>query len=197
MEAQSATSVPELVPLRYARMLESPFRFFRGAASIMAADLAPTPRTEMRAQLCGDARRDATNNSLASGTWVQVYRRGMAKIQVGATGAGAEWVPQACTLPTTEQPLRVAEFDAFFADAVTGVVAVAAGRVRLDLRADPEVAGRAAQLAVAETGCCSFFTFALTATGGTLSLEVTVPDQHIEVLDALAARAVAALGGAG
>lgn len=55
LEAQSAASVPELVPIRYGRMIESPFRFYRGAASIMAADLAATPRSEMRAQLCGDA----------------------------------------------------------------------------------------------------------------------------------------------
>ncbi|QUC55490.1 DUF2252 domain-containing protein [Streptomyces sp. A2-16] len=52
---QSATRVPELVPIRYGRMSESPFRFYRGAAAIMASDLAETPRTGFRAQLCGDA----------------------------------------------------------------------------------------------------------------------------------------------
>ena len=55
VERQSALRVPELVPLRYGRMLESPFRFYRGAAAIMAADLATTPSTGLRAQLCGDA----------------------------------------------------------------------------------------------------------------------------------------------
>ncbi|ACU69425.1 conserved hypothetical protein [Catenulispora acidiphila DSM 44928] len=55
LEAQASTSVADLVPIRYGRMIESPFRFYRGAASIMAADLASTPRSEMRAQLCGDA----------------------------------------------------------------------------------------------------------------------------------------------
>ncbi|MEV6316514.1 DUF2252 domain-containing protein [Streptomyces sp. NPDC051776] len=55
IESQSATRVAELVPIRYGRMLESPFRFYRGAAAIMAADLATTPRTELTAQLCGDA----------------------------------------------------------------------------------------------------------------------------------------------
>ncbi|WP_367322115.1 DUF2252 domain-containing protein [Streptomyces sp. HUAS ZL42] len=55
IEAQSAKRVPELVPIRYGRMSESPFRFYRGAAAIMAADLADTPRTGIRAQLCGDA----------------------------------------------------------------------------------------------------------------------------------------------
>ncbi|MFF7645209.1 DUF2252 family protein [Streptomyces canus] len=52
---QSATRLPELVPVRYGRMSESPFRFYRGAAAIMASDLAETPRTGFRTQLCGDA----------------------------------------------------------------------------------------------------------------------------------------------
>ncbi|WP_432032033.1 DUF2252 domain-containing protein [Streptomyces antibioticus] len=55
IEAQSARRLPELVPIRYGRMSESPFRFYRGAAAIMAADLADTPRTGIRVQLCGDA----------------------------------------------------------------------------------------------------------------------------------------------
>ncbi|MGW3148261.1 DUF2252 domain-containing protein [Streptomyces sp. NPDC001177] len=55
IEAQSATRVPELVPIRYGRMIESPFRFYRGAAAIMAGDLAGTPRSGITAQLCGDA----------------------------------------------------------------------------------------------------------------------------------------------
>ncbi|MGW5861461.1 DUF2252 domain-containing protein [Streptomyces sp. NPDC055239] len=55
IERQSAHRLPELVPIRYGRMLESPFRFFRGAAAIMATDLAATPASGLRAQLCGDA----------------------------------------------------------------------------------------------------------------------------------------------
>lgn len=55
LEAQSAARVPELVPIRYGRMMESPFRFYRGAAAIMASDLARSPATGLRAQLCGDA----------------------------------------------------------------------------------------------------------------------------------------------
>ena len=47
--------MPELVPIRYGRMLVSPFTFYRGAAAIMAADLAPTPVSGITAQLCGDA----------------------------------------------------------------------------------------------------------------------------------------------
>jgi uncharacterized protein (DUF2252 family) len=52
---QDEGRVPELVPIRYERMLASPFAFFRGAAAIMAADLASTPSVKLDAQLCGDA----------------------------------------------------------------------------------------------------------------------------------------------
>ncbi len=55
LEEQAATRVPELVPLRYGRMLVSPFTFYRGAARLMAADLAGQPRTDLKTQLCGDA----------------------------------------------------------------------------------------------------------------------------------------------
>ena len=55
LEAQAATRVPELVPIRYGRMLSSPFAFYRGAAAIMASDLAPTPRSGFDVQCCGDA----------------------------------------------------------------------------------------------------------------------------------------------
>ncbi len=55
LERQATTRVPELVPIRYGRMLVSPFTFFRGAALIMASDLATTPSSGLKAQLCGDA----------------------------------------------------------------------------------------------------------------------------------------------
>src|SRR4051794_28145831 len=55
LEQQAQTRVPELVPIRHGRMLVSPFTFYRGAAGIMAADLAGAPRTTLDVQLCGDA----------------------------------------------------------------------------------------------------------------------------------------------
>ena len=55
LEEQAVTRVPELVPIRYGRMLASPFAFYRGGALIMASDLARTPNSGLRAQLCGDA----------------------------------------------------------------------------------------------------------------------------------------------
>jgi uncharacterized protein (DUF2252 family) len=55
LERQATTRVPELVPVRYGRMLVSPFTFYRGAALIMAGDLAATPRSGLTVQCCGDA----------------------------------------------------------------------------------------------------------------------------------------------
>jgi uncharacterized protein (DUF2252 family) len=55
LEAQATSRVGELVPLRYGRMLASPFAFYRGAAAVMAADLGGTTRSGLTAQLCGDA----------------------------------------------------------------------------------------------------------------------------------------------
>ena len=55
LEEQAATRVPELVPIRYGRMLASPFAFFRGAALVMASDLSTTPSSGIQVQACGDA----------------------------------------------------------------------------------------------------------------------------------------------
>ena len=55
LESQAASRVPELVPIRYGRMLVSPFTYFRGAALPMAADLAHTPASGITVQACGDA----------------------------------------------------------------------------------------------------------------------------------------------
>ena len=55
LEEQDATREPDLVPVRHGRMLVSPFTFYRGAARIMAADLAATPTAGLNVQLCGDA----------------------------------------------------------------------------------------------------------------------------------------------
>lgn len=52
--AGDADRVPELVPIRYGRMMQSPFAFYRGAAAVMASDLANTPATGARVQACGD-----------------------------------------------------------------------------------------------------------------------------------------------
>lgn len=104
------------------------------------------------------------------------------------------WAPATCTLPTAEQPLRRAEFDDLFAQDVLSVNRVSPTQVRLELRSDAAVAARAAGLAVKEAGCCSFFTFDLTITDGTVLLTVSTGQDHGAVLAALGARAQARVG---
>ncbi len=54
LQASDGERMPELVPIRYGRMLQSPFAFYRGAAAVMASDLAGTPKTGIHVQACGD-----------------------------------------------------------------------------------------------------------------------------------------------
>jgi hypothetical protein len=90
----------------------------------------------------------------------------------------------ACTLPTAERPLRVAEFTALFAG-LTDVDRRAPGSLRLRMADRPGLAERAGDLTGRESGCCSFFAFGLTRAGGELLLDVDVPDAHVDVLDGL------------
>jgi len=106
---------------------------------------------------------------------------------------GATWVPQACTLPTVEQPMRVAGFGRLLAG-VQHIERSQPTRLSLDLDPSPQTAGQAAELAMSETACCSFFTFSLTASAGRLVLDISVPAPHVAVLDALASQAAAAAG---
>ncbi|MEU4344798.1 hypothetical protein AB0H00_26650 [Nocardia sp. NPDC023852] len=100
------------------------------------------------------------------------------------TPASGDWVPDSCTLPTAEQPVRVAEFDRFFAESVRRTHRPA--RTGLDLLLTAEPAGRA--LAARESGCCSFFAFTFATTDAGSVMHIEVPDSQVEVLDALAAR---------
>ena len=109
-------------------------------------------------------------------------------------GLEDDWVPSSCTLPTVEQPLRRAEFDGFFAEDVVSVDQVSPREIRFKLRAEPEVAGRAASLAAKETGCCSFFAFDLTMTDGKVGMVVSTESPHERVLAALASRANTLIG---
>ncbi|MET7672052.1 hypothetical protein [Micromonospora luteifusca] len=100
------------------------------------------------------------------------------------------WVPDACTLPTAERPLRLAEFDQFFTDAVRGVDRLSAQHLRLQLDGAAQVEETARDLTERESSCCSFFTFDLSRPDpDSLSLDVRVPAAHVDVLDALAERA--------
>lgn len=105
--------------------------------------------------------------------------------------AQGDWVPDACTLPTVEQPIRVAEFDRFFAESVHSTIRTSPTRLDLVLAADAEAAGR--DLASRESSCCSFFTFDFDTTETGLVIQVGVPAAYVEVLDAFAARVESAV----
>ncbi|MFG1722892.1 hypothetical protein ACGFLT_21430 [Micromonospora chalcea] len=103
------------------------------------------------------------------------------------------WVPDTCTLPTAERPLRLAEFDGLFHDALRGADRLTARHLRLRLDGSAEPAAR--DLIDRESACCSFFTFDLAhPDDDTVTLDIRVPASRVGVLDALALRATAARG---
>ncbi|ADD45015.1 hypothetical protein [Stackebrandtia nassauensis] len=101
------------------------------------------------------------------------------------------WTPEACTLPTAQQPLRIAEFTSLFVDSLRTVERVAPTRLRL--RLDASARDRAVRLTEAESACCTFFTFTISdPTNGQITVDIDVPAAHTEVLDSLAAQATKA-----
>ncbi len=104
-----------------------------------------------------------------------------------------EWVPSGCTLPTAEQPTRLAEFDGLFREALRTMERPDSTRLVLTLESAPGRARTLRDLTGRETECCSFFTFSLTELDS-LRLEVNVPPAHVDVLDAIAERAARAAG---
>ena len=94
-------------------------------------------------------------------------------------------VPDACTLPTAERPLRLAEFRELFAEAVDDVERVDVTHVRLHLSGPGGLADRVRDLAAREAECCSFFTFTVTAHGEAVILDVEVPAAYADVLASL------------
>ncbi|SCG65169.1 hypothetical protein [Micromonospora inositola] len=104
---------------------------------------------------------------------------------------GGSWVPDACTLPTAERPLRLTEFDQFFAEAVRGIDRLSAQHLRLQLDGAEQVEDTARNLTARESSCCPFFAFDIARPGpDSLMLDVRVPAAHVDVLDALAERAM-------
>ena len=94
----------------------------------------------------------------------------------------------ACSMPTAERPLRLAEFEALFAASVRNVTRDEHG-VRLHLEGDSGLRGRVRDLAERETACCSFFTFAIEGSNDKVVVDISVPESRREILDALADRA--------
>jgi hypothetical protein len=104
-------------------------------------------------------------------------------------------VPESCTLPTVERPLRVAEFDALFATAMGPAERLGPTRLRVHLPGGPDALATVRELVARETGCCSFFSFALRPAATTTELEVRVPGAQVAVLDAMQRRVEAVRAG--
>jgi hypothetical protein len=105
------------------------------------------------------------------------------------------WVPEACTLPTAEQPSRLAEFDELFAAALRGITTTGPTRARLELAGPARLAETVRDLTARESSCCSFLTFTVTAPATdeeTVILEIEVPPEYADVLAALVRRAAGA-----
>ena len=105
-----------------------------------------------------------------------------------------EWVDvDACTLPTSDRPLRLAEFDDLFATSLHAVERTGdlSARMTFGAAADgADLADHIRALAAAETACCSFFTFTVTQPAtGAVALDVEVPAAYADALAALVARA--------
>lgn len=94
----------------------------------------------------------------------------------------------ACTLPTADRPLRLAELDALFATAVRSVER-RGNEVRMHLVGGEGLVMQVRDLTAREASCCSFFTFRLDGTDQDLTLDIAVPPARQDVLDALADRA--------
>ena len=95
----------------------------------------------------------------------------------------------ACTMPTVDRPLRLAEFDSLFADAVRSV-AYEGDQVRMHLTGPAGLRERVRDLAERETACCSFFSFVIDGETDDLTLEIAVPREHRRILEGLAQRAM-------
>ena len=108
---------------------------------------------------------------------------------------GPGWAPvEACTLPTAERPLRLAEFDDLFATTLRRIDRTGPTGARLLLTGDEALADRTQRLADAESACCSFFTFSVSAfEPGLVALDIEVPAAYVDVLAGLVERADTAL----
>jgi hypothetical protein len=104
-------------------------------------------------------------------------------------------VPDECTLPTVERPLRLAEFDELFANAVRHVETLSPTHARMRLTGPTGLEATVRRLTAREAECCSFFTFTVTrhaATDGeAVTLDIVVPVRQAGVLASLTERAIA------
>lgn len=103
-----------------------------------------------------------------------------------------DWVAGSCTLPTVEQPLRLAEFDDLLRSALRRSIRTSATRLDLVISRDGEATSR--DLAARETSCCSFFRFTFDHVHDGLAMGIGVPNDYVDVLDALQARVLQVTG---
>lgn len=107
--------------------------------------------------------------------------------------------PDACTLPTAEQPFRLAKFDELFATAVQRVEKIADGKARMLLSGPAGLLETVRDLTARETECCSFYTFTVTAepdaANDVVVLDIEVPPAYAGVLASLTQRASALSAG--
>lgn len=97
-------------------------------------------------------------------------------------------IPQACTLPTAERPIRLAEFDDLLTRSVRSAKRDSATHLTLRLRGDEHLEAVTRDLAARESMCCSFFEFTVAADGDGVELGIGVPAQHATILDSLHTR---------
>jgi hypothetical protein len=109
-----------------------------------------------------------------------------------------DWLaPSACTLPTREKPLRVAEFDQLFSNHLVAIQPQGAFSIRMILHPNNDssrstLLGTVQDLVHRESQCCSFFTFYVSSLGQEVdgvALEIGVPSEQLDVLAAIMARA--------
>jgi hypothetical protein len=96
-----------------------------------------------------------------------------------------------CTLPQADRPLRLAEFNDLFTDALRAVHRLSPTSARLKLTGSDGIEARTRDLAAREGQCCSFFDFRIARDDASVILDIGVPPAHIAVLDGLTARATA------
>lgn len=94
-------------------------------------------------------------------------------------------IPDACTLPTVEQPLRQAEFAALCASALRGQERPSDRHLRLTLSGGDDLLETVLDLTARESSCCSFFDFTVTPTADVVVLDIEVPAWQVGVLDGL------------
>jgi hypothetical protein len=100
-----------------------------------------------------------------------------------------DWIPDACTLPTADRPLRMAEFDALLAGA-RDTERITTTMLRVTLAGGSQLPATVRDLTEREARCCSFFTFSVSVEPpDTVRLDIEVPAAYVVVLDALANRA--------